>query len=38
MKPVAFAIATLILAGTIIVLKIRYRRPNLSDKQNPGLP
>ena len=37
--PVILAnVVTLILSGTIIVLKIRYSRPNPGDTQNPGLP
>lgn len=37
--PVILAnVVTLVLSGTIIVLKIRYSRPNLRDTQNPGLP
>jgi MtN3 and saliva related transmembrane protein len=37
--PVILAnLVTLILSGTIIVLKIRYSHPNPRDKQNPGLP
>jgi MtN3 and saliva related transmembrane protein len=37
--PVILAnVVTLILSGTIIVLKIRYSRPNPRDTQNPGLP
>jgi len=36
--PVILAnVATLVLSGTIIALKIRYRRPNPRDTQNPGL-
>ncbi len=31
-------IVTLILSGTIIALKIRYRRSSPRDTQNPGLP
>jgi MtN3 and saliva related transmembrane protein len=37
--PVILAnVVTLILSGTIIVLKIRYSRPNPRDPQTPGLP
>ncbi len=37
--PVILAnVVTLILSGTIIVLKIRYRRHNPRNTQNPGLP
>lgn len=37
--PVILAnVVTLLLSGTIIVLKIRYSRPNPRDTQHPGLP